>query len=132
MYISKQSLVDANLVVAASQNVTATDVGKNAGGSAIVLDLDNFKNQALMLNVRANSSAANTDFAIDMEYCNAQNFSSGVIAERAINDASAAARTTAFAFNPVAITPKARYVRIKFNRTNGSYTGLDAWLTPAC
>jgi len=129
MLYNKQTSYDENLRVSVAQNVTADDVGKDAGGTPIVLDVGNWKGQALQVNLSVQAAGANTDVVVYAESSDSQTFASGVFIDEVIIINETAAVTAPKKYGPAGFVPKGRYARIRYDWTTGSLTGATAWLS---
>jgi hypothetical protein len=129
MLYNKQTSYDENLRVSVAQNVTADDVGKDAGGTPIVLDVGNWKGQALQVNLSVQATGANTDVVVYAETSDSPTFASGVFTDEVLNINEATAVTAPKKYGPAGFVPKGRYARIRYDHTNGSLTGATAWLS---
>lgn len=127
MNMSQVNERDENLNLAEAQDVSATAYGLDAGASAIQRDVSNYRNQSLMLNMRLKNDAT-ADYAISIESSD-DNFST-VKTEKSFAYAPGAAHTTFQLPEPAAFAPTGAKIRIKFTKTAGALTDVDAWVTP--
>ncbi len=127
MFMSQVNERDENLNLAEAQDVSATAYGLDAGASAIQLDVSNYRNQTLMLNLRLKNDAT-ADYAISIE--SSDDSFSTVKTEKSFRYYPAAAKTAFQLPEPMAFAPTGDKIRIKFTKTAGALTDVDAWVTP--
>ncbi|MDZ7344345.1 MAG: hypothetical protein ONA90_07505, partial [candidate division KSB1 bacterium] len=100
-----------------SQNVTADDVGRDASGSPIVLDVQNLKSQLAQLNVRIQSAAAGTTVTVYVETSDDATFATGVFTDEVLSINETAAVTSAKAYATTGFAIKRRYLRVSYDHT---------------
>lgn len=127
MYINKQTNYDEALRLAVTQDLSASDVGRDAGGSPIVLDLGNLKGQAVMLNLKIEAAGATTVYDVNVESSDDIAFGSGVYVEEVLKIDETAAVTAAKAYETRGFVPIGQYVRVSFVKTSGTLTDATAW-----
>jgi hypothetical protein len=129
MLFNKQTSYDENLRVSVAQNITADDVGKDAGNNPIVLDVENWRGQALQVNLSIQAAGANTDVVVYAESSDSATFASGVFTDEVLNVNETTAVTAPKKYGPAGFVPKGKYARIRYDHTSGSLTGATAWLS---
>jgi hypothetical protein len=127
MYINKQTNYDENLRMAVAQTVTGNINGKDAGGADIVLDLENLKGQAVMLNLNIAAANAATVMGVVVDTSDDITFASGVFTDEIHDINETAAVTSPKAYPVRGFTPKGRYARVRFAFTSGQLTTANAW-----
>lgn len=127
MHINQANERDASLNLAEQQDFTATDVGRNAGGVAIELDVDNFKNNAIMVNARYKNDAT-ADYLVTIE--SSDDGFTTTKTEKSIQLAPGAANTEFQLLEPFAISPSGKNIRLRMVRTAGQVTAVDMWASP--
>ena len=126
---NKQTNYDLALRTAITQDVTADVNGKDSGGVDIVLNMENWKGQALMVNAQVLSIAATTVCDIYAESSDDITFATGVFSSEVININQTPALTTPKAFGPAGFVPLGKYARIRFDWTSGTLTDVTAWFS---
>jgi predicted secreted protein len=127
MLVNQANERDEALNLSEEQDFAATDVGKNAGGTAIQLDVSNFKDQTLMVNARYKNDAT-ADYAITIE-SSSDAFTTTKL-EKSIPLAPGAAHTEFQLLEPFAIAPSNNKIRLRMVKTAGSVTDVDMWVSP--
>ncbi|MBK7363022.1 MAG: hypothetical protein IPJ01_12060 [Micavibrio sp.] len=127
MLINKQTNFDESLRMAVAQTITANINGKDADGADIVLDLENMKGQAVMLNLSSEGNAATTVVDVFVDTSDDNTFAAGVFTDEILNINETAARTVAKAYPVRGFTPKGRYARVRYGFTSGSLGPVTAW-----
>lgn len=128
MLINQANERDEALNLAEEQDVTATANGKVAGGATeIQLDVSNYRNQPMVLNMRLKNDAT-ADYVISIQSSD-DNFST-TKTEKSFTYAPGAANTTFQVPEPMTFAPTGDEIRIVFTRTAGQLSDVDAWVTP--
>lgn len=127
MLVNQANERDQALNLSETQDFAATDVGKNAGGTAIQLDVSNFKDQTLMVNARYKNDAA-ASFALTIE-SSSDAFATTKL-EKSIPLVPGAAHTEFQLLEPFAIAPSNDKIRLRMVRTAGQVTDVDMWVSP--
>lgn len=112
-----------------TQDITADDVGKDASGSPIVLDVENLKNQLAQLNLKIEAAGAGTDVVVYVETSDDATFATGVFTDETLNISETAAITAAKAYATTGFAIKRRYLRVRYDWTSGSLTDATAWVS---
>lgn len=129
---------DAELVIADTQAISTatTTYGKDSGGTAVVLDLQNKKNVKLFANLRyTDIDFGNSDevYTVRIQSCDSSNFSSTPVFETVIPLGIAASVVAGNVLRSFAFCPEGRYVRAAFVSagTSPGWTIDKLWLSPA-
>lgn len=128
---------DSALVLADTQAITTatTTYGKDSGGTAKVLDLQNYKNTKMFANLRYTAvDFTTTDevYTLKIQSCDSSNFSSTPVFESTIPMGIAATVAAGKVLRSVGYVPEGRYVRAAFVSAGTSpvWTIDKLWLSP--
>lgn len=127
MLVNQVNERDRNLNLAEAQAFAATDVGKNAGNTAIELDVTRYRNQDLMVNTRLKNDAA-ADFTVTIESSD-DGFATTKL-EKSFAFAPGAANTSFIMLEPFGISPSGAKIRLRMVKTAGNLTEVDCWVSP--
>ena len=128
MYFNKSNSFDDNLRLAVAQSITATDVGKDAGGTPIELDVSNHIGQNVSLSLRY-SADATADVLFTIQQSNDATFATGVLTDECYVHSPGPAGQ--YAPDVIAVGVKKKYARLRAVHTAGAVSNLTAWIA-AC
>lgn len=127
MLINQANERDRNLNLAEEQDFAATDVGKNAGGTPIQLDVSNFKGNELMVNARYKNDLA-ADYLVTIESSDDAFVTTKL--EKSFRLSPGVANTSFQMLEPFGIASSGNKIRLRMVATAGNVTDVDMWVSP--
>lgn len=134
-YIRGANNYDAAYVLADTQSVTADVGGKDSGGTAIYLDLNNYQNAEWVAHLRYTAvdyTTGDETYTVKIQSSDSSTFASANVDEKSFDMGIAATGSTQTYLLIGGFSPRKRYVRVYFDvgGTTPSLTVDKVWISP--
>jgi hypothetical protein len=134
-YVRGANNYDAAYVLADTQSVTADVGGKDSGGTAIYLDLNNNQGSEWVAHLRYTAvdfTTGDETYTVAIQTSDSSTFASGIVTEKSFDMGIAATGSAQTYLNIGGFSQKRRYVRVYFDvgGTTPILTVDKVWISP--